>query len=71
MRINWKELNYFLSFGRMWGIERILYDITWNQYQIKDNKYKTNYHRAITFSMIQKDEIFLKFLYDRKSKYEN
>lgn len=55
----------------------ILYDIAWNLYEVKQNdiksvtSYQTAYNNAVLLAKLQKDDIFLYFLYDRKDKFQN
>lgn len=61
----------FLNTGRMWGIEKMLYDMAWNQYELSTREYQLSYRRAVIFTLLQKDEIFYSFLRERKDKYQN
>ena len=77
LAINYLEIKSFLSSARAWGIQLILYDVAWNLYEAKQNdieyalSYKKAYNNAVLITKLQKDEVFLKFLYQRKDKYLN
>lgn len=77
LAINHSEIKCFLKNARAWGIQLILYDIAWNLYEVKQNdiksvtSYQTAYNNAVLLAKLQKDDIFLYFLYDRKDKFQN
>lgn len=77
LAINHLEIKCFLKNARAWGIQLILYDIAWNLYEVKQNdiksvtSYQTAYNNAVLLAKLQKDDIFLYFLYDRKDKFQN
>lgn len=77
LAINHSEIKCFLKNARAWGIQLILYDVAWNTYEAKQNNAKSSlsyqiaYRNALLLAKLQKDEVFLKFLYQRKDKYQN
>lgn len=77
LAINHLEIKNFLHGARAWGIQLILYDVAWNLYEEKQNNlkpelsYQIAFENASLLAKLQKDEVFLKFLYQRKDKYLN
>ena len=77
LAINHLEIKNFLHSARAWGIQLILYDVAWNLYEDKQNNtkprlsYQIAFENASLLAKLQKDEVFLKFLYQRKDKYLN
>lgn len=77
LAINYTEIKSFLGNARAWGIQLILYDIAWNIYEEKQKDaktvelYQTTYNNSLLLAKLQKDEVFLKFLYQRSDKYQN
>lgn len=77
LAINHLEIKSFLYSARSWGIQLILYDVAWNLYEEKQNDSKTMlsyqkaYEYALLLAKLQKDEVFLKFLHQRRDKYQN
>ena len=72
-----RRIKNFLHSARAWGIQLILYDVAWNLYEDKQNNtkprlsYQIAFENASLLAKLQKDEVFLKFLYQRKDKYLN
>lgn len=71
LKLNQLQITNFLNTGRMWGIEKILYDLAWNQYELSMQEYQHSYKKAVILTLLQKDEIFYSFLQARKNKYQN
>lgn len=77
LAINHLEIKNFLHGARAWGIQLILYDVAWNLYEETQNNikpelsYQIAFENASLLAKLQKDEVFLKFLYQRKDKYLN